>query len=213
MGRGNSFREPRRRGFDDETYSGHETRDGGGSRPFPTSAPSAPEGSPTEATVKWFNPEKGFGFVTLSKGTGDAFLHIAVLQAAGHQSISPGAKVRAQIGSGPKGPQVTHILEVDESSASAEPPRRDRSLAPRGVRNNVDPSTAVEVSGTVKWFNGDKGFGFISVDDGEKDVFIHISVLEKAGLNNLTEGQHVTMRAVPTPKGREAISIALAPFA
>ena len=47
---------------------------------------------------------------------------------------------------------------------------------------------AVEVRGTVKWFNAEKGFGFVSADDGEKDVFIHISVLGRAGLNNLTEG-------------------------
>lgn len=210
MGRGNNFREPRRRGFDDDTYAVRESR-GGGSRPFPTSAPSAPEGPPTEATVKWFNPEKGFGFVTLSNGTGDAFLHISVLQAAGYEAVLPGAKLHAHVGPGPKGSQITRILEIDESNAN-EPPRRDRSPA-RAVRDTVDSSTAVEVRGTVKWFNSDKGFGFVSADDGEKDVFVHISVLDKAGLSTLTEGQQVTMRVVAAPKGREATSIALAPFA
>ncbi len=212
MGRGNNFREPRRRGFDDDMYSGDETR-GGGSRPFPALAPTPVEGPPTEATVKRFNPEKGFGFVTMSDGTGDVFLHISVLQAAGHEAVLPGAKLRAHVGPGQKGRQVSRILEIDESSATAEPPGRDRSSAPRGKRDTVDPSTAVEVRGTVKWFSGEKGFGFVSADDGEKDVFIHVSVLEKAGLNNLAEGQQVTMRVVQTPKGREAISIALAPFA
>ncbi len=212
MGRGNNFREPGRRGFDDDGSSVRETR-GGGSRPFATSAPAAVEGPPTEATVKWFNPEKGFGFVSLSNGTGDAFLHISVLQGAGRESILPGAKVRAHVGPGPKGPQVTRILDVDESSATPEPPRRDRPPLPRGMRDTFDPSMAVEVRGTVKWFNAEKGFGFVSADDGEKDVFIHISVLGRAGLNNLTEGQQVTARVVQTAKGREAISIALAPFA
>ena len=46
--------------------------------------------------------------------------------------------------------------------------------------------------GTVKWFNGQKGFGFIQPDDGSKDVFVHISALERAGLSNLNEGQQVT---------------------
>lgn len=210
MGRGNEYREPRRRGFDDDQYSTRDTRRGG-SRPFPTSAPSTVEGPPTEAIVKWFNPEKGFGFVTLSNGTGDAFLHIAVLQAAGHESVLPGAKLHAHVGPGPKGPQVTRILEIDESSAIAEPPRR-RSSATRSKQSAFDPSTAVEVRGAVKWFNAEKGFGFVGADDGEKDVFVHISVLERAGLSSLAEGQQVTARVVATPKGREAISIGLIPF-
>ena len=46
--------------------------------------------------------------------------------------------------------------------------------------------------GTVKWFNGQKGFGFIQPDDGSKDVFVHISAVERAGLNGLNEGQKVT---------------------
>ncbi len=211
MGRGNNFREPRRRGFDDDNYTDRDGR-GGGSRPFPTSASPVVEGPPAEATVKWFNPEKGFGFVTLSNGTGDAFLHIKVLQGAGRETISPGAKLRTHVGPGPKGPQVTRILEIDESGATAEPPRRDRPQARRSMRDTIDLSTAVEVRGTVKWFNADKGFGFVGADDGEKDVFIHMSVLERAGLSTVTEGQQVTARVVQTPKGREAISIALAPF-
>ena len=212
MGRGNEYREPRRRGFDDDVYSARKTR-GSGSRPFSIPVPSAAEGPLTEATVKWFNPEKGFGFVTLNNGTGDAFLHVSVLQAASRELVLPGAKLQAHVGPGPKGPQVTRILEIDESSATAERPRRDQSPAARGTRDTVDPAAAVEVHGTVKWFNAEKGFGFVGADDGEKDIFIHISVLEKAGLSNLTEGQQVTMRAVQTPKGREAISIVLARFA
>ncbi len=62
----------------------------------------------------------------------------------------------------------------------------------------------------MKWFNGEKGFGFVTVGDGGKDVFLHISVLERAQLTQLAEGQRVSMRVVDTPKGREAISIALA---
>ena len=46
--------------------------------------------------------------------------------------------------------------------------------------------------GTVKWFNGQKGYGFIQPDDGSKDVFVHISAVERAGLNGLNEGQKVS---------------------
>ena len=69
---------------------------------------------------------------------------------------------------------------------------------------------SVMAKGTVKWFNAEKGFGFIQPDDGSKDVFVHISILGPSGVHHLAEGQAVNMRVVDTPKGREALSISLA---
>jgi CspA family cold shock protein len=54
--------------------------------------------------------------------------------------------------------------------------------------------------GTVKWFNGQKGFGFIQPDDGSKDVFVHISAVERAGMHSLNEGQKVTYDVVANQK-------------
>jgi cold shock protein len=51
-------------------------------------------------------------------------------------------------------------------------------------------------TGTVKWFNGQKGFGFIQPDDGSKDVFVHISAVERAGMNNFNEGQKISYEVV-----------------
>jgi cold shock protein len=51
--------------------------------------------------------------------------------------------------------------------------------------------------GTVKWFNGQKGFGFIQPSDGDNDVFVHISAVERAGLSGLAEGQKVTFEIKP----------------
>ena len=62
-------------------------------------------------------------------------------------------------------------------------------------------------NGTVKWFNTTKGFGFIAPANGGKDVFVHVSVLNRAGLQTLAEGEKVMMKVVVTQKGREAISI------
>jgi CspA family cold shock protein len=211
MGKTRDFRGPRRRGFDDDAFfpgDGYQPRPsqpfgGGFSRPAPVV-----DGPVVGATVKWFNPDKGFGFVALADGSGDAFLHVGVLQAAGRDSVAPGAKLQINVGQGQKGLQVTRVVEVDESTASGA--GAPRGSAPRGPRVAPDPSTAVEMTGTVKWFNGDKGFGFVAVNDGGKDVFIHISVLTRARLGHLSEGQVVSMRVVETPKGREAISVALA---
>jgi CspA family cold shock protein len=50
--------------------------------------------------------------------------------------------------------------------------------------------------GTVKWFNGQKGFGFIQPDDGGKDVFVHISAVERAGMSTLNEGQKISFEVV-----------------
>lgn len=225
--KGRGYREPRRRGFDDDMFSPRETREprgggggnSGGGRPnrsFSGPPPSrdmpAMDGPAIDATVKWFNGEKGFGFVELSDGTGDAFLHIGALQAAGHESVEPGTTMRVQVGQGQKGRQVTAVQEITGAVAVApRPPKRPMGGADRGPsstsRSRTDPSTATEVNGTVKWFNPEKGFGFVVADDGGKDVFIHISVLERAGLRELADGQKVSMTVEMGQKGREATTI------
>ena len=212
MGRGREFRGPRRRGFDDDAFTPHDMRDVRPARPFSSPARSEPavEGPTVDAKVTWFNAEKGFGFAEMADGSGDVFLHIAVLQQAGHDSVLPGSKLRVNVGQGQKGRQITRVLEVDDSTATAEPPRRAPSRDRPRMQREPDMSNAVEMTGTVKWFNPDKGFGFIAGEDGGKDVFVHISVLERAQLSGLPEGEQVSMRVVDTPKGREAVSIKLA---
>jgi CspA family cold shock protein len=200
-------RPPRRRGFDDDNFYGNAPSP----VPFPSFASSA-SGPELEATVKWFNADKGYGFVALTDGSGDVFLHVNTLQAAGVQTVSPGATLRIRIGQGQKGRQVDQVVSVDESTAARRAPYPQRP--PRGAdgppRRQVDLSSAVEMTGTVKWYNPDKGFGFITPDSGGKDVFIHATVLERAGLGPLQEGQAVRMGVVQGMKGPEAGTISLA---
>ena len=59
-------------------------------------------------------------------------------------------------------------------------------------------------TGTVKWFNATKGFGFIQADDGSKDVFVHITAVEKAGLSTLGEGQKVEYELVKGKDGKSS---------
>jgi cold shock protein len=75
-------------------------------------------------------------------------------------------------------------------------PARGGISSVRGVYGEMSYMT----QGTVKWFNGQKGFGFIQPDDGGNDVFVHISAVERAGMSNLNEGQKVSFEVVANRK-------------
>jgi cold shock protein len=67
-------------------------------------------------------------------------------------------------------------------------------------RHQAEPEAAVEIVGTVKWYNPEKGFGFIAPQDDGKDVFVDVTALDRAGLGPLQEGQLVSMNVVPETK-------------
>jgi CspA family cold shock protein len=158
---------------------------------------------PVEATVKWFNAEKGFGFVAVGDGS-EAFMHIRQLEAAGHGSLPEGARVKVRISQGQKGPEVTEVIEVDLSTAQS-----GRSAArPRATSSQVTGEVAESI-GTVKVYKADKGFGFVGQDGGGKDVFVHATALARAGLSGLIEGQRVRMQIGQGQKGLEAQTIEL----
>ncbi len=79
---------------------------------------------------------------------------------------------------------------------------------------STEPSTKKAViampTGTVKWFNAEKGFGFIVPDDGSQDLFAHYSAIESSGYRTLEEGQKVEFEVAQGPKGPQAASIKLA---
>ncbi len=92
------------------------------------------DGSTMRATVKWFNSAKGFGFVTPSDGSPEAFLHLSALKQAGYESVGEGASVTVEIGSSPKGRQVLRVLEVDNSTSQPSAPRQRTPYGDRGDR-------------------------------------------------------------------------------
>lgn len=156
-------------------------------------------GRRVEAKVKWFNVAKGFGFVTLPDGSPDAFLPMAVLRRAGYAEAREGTSIICEVGSGAKGPLVINVLNLDNSTAA--PVAGPRAGAPRGL--------AQTMQGAVKWFEPDKGYGFIAPDGGGKDIFIHITALRNSGVNALEAGQRVRVDVVEGRKGLEANHITL----
>ncbi|WP_282961777.1 cold-shock protein [Plastoroseomonas hellenica] len=198
-------RKSRKRGSDDTM-----SQDSGWSAPAqPPSRGAAGQrrpsaGSDTEytAVVKRFDPERGFGFVAVEGGSGDAFLHVSVLQRAGADQVALGARLKVRVGQGERGLQITEVLEI-KNDDRAPPPARERA----STFGTAPSGDGKEVRGTVKWFNATKGFGFVTPDDGGRDVFVHISALERSGTTQLSEGQAVTMQVVQGKKGPEASTI------
>lgn len=197
------FRPTRRRSFDDDNFESPRHNFGSSFRAESSKAPSGP---PVKAVVKWYNPDKGFGFVQLAHRSGDAFLHVSVVERSGHDSVPAGTTLEVRAGPSPKGPQVTEIPSVDISTAQQEPLRRGRPERP--VYPPADQA-AVEESGTVKWYNAMRGFGFIASDRGGKDIFVHASALERAGITGLMEGQRVAVDVIGGRKGPEAAGLRL----
>ena len=200
--RNQDFRSSRRREFDADDFSTPSRAFG--TRPrFSQPRFEAPSGPPVSGVVKWFNPEKGFGFVELSDGSGDAFLHGSVLAQSGTATVQPGETLEVRVGPGHKGPHVSEVLSIDSSTAAPIASRWSRPQA------TASDGPSVEESGTVKWFNADRGYGFIAPNSGGRDVFVHISALDRSGIEGLTEGQAVVVDVVEGRKGPEAARIRL----
>ncbi|MBO0737150.1 MAG: CspA family cold shock protein [Alphaproteobacteria bacterium] len=207
MIRDRNFRQNRRRDFDDDGYD-PPLREFGAAPRYTTPRFETPSGPPVRAVVKWFKPERGFGFVELSDGSGDAFLHASVLDRNGIASVQTGETLEVRVAPGQKGPQVTEVISVDTSTAL--PPTARRSAYPPVGRGPATSEPTVQEAGTVKWFNAQKGFGFIVRDEGGKDAFVHASVLDRSGVETLAEGQRVLIDIAEGRKGPEAVRVRLA---
>ena len=173
------------------------------------------------ATVKWFNPTKGFGFVTLDDGS-DAFCHASALANLPAPDLPQGATVFCDVGQGQRGMQVTNVHSVDLSTAEPQPSRGggfdrggfgggDRGFTDRGPRPARAPREASGPMGDghVKFFNEQKGFGFVVPESGGADVYIHASALRRSGIPILLPEQRVRFSTRQGMKGVEVDRIEL----
>ena len=146
--------------------------------------------------VKFFNPQKGFGFVVRDDGGEDVFVHISAVEQAGLTDLADGQPLEFTLVD--RGGRISATnLKIDGEpmavvrTGGGEP--RDGGAggfggAPGGDRGPQRQLTGEKAQGTVKFFNAMKGFGFISRDDGQPDAFVHISAVERAGLPTINEG-------------------------
>jgi CspA family cold shock protein len=163
-----------------------------------------PSAQPVWGKVKWYNPDKRYGFVELSDGSGDVFLHATALAGIGICALQPGETLQFRAAPGQRGPQVAEVISVD--SSTAVPPRPTRKSF-RSPSDRYPAEASVHEMGTVKWYNATKGFGFIVMDGSGKEIFVHASALNRAGITGLNEGERVFVGVAEGRKGPEAASI------
>lgn len=142
--------------------------------------------------VKFFNAQKGFGFIQREDGGEDVFVHISAVERAGLSNLAEGQGLEFTLVD--RGGKVSasdlkvdgELIEVAEGHGGGD--RGER--APRGEAPRRE-LTGERATGTVKFFNSMKGFGFITRDDGQPDAFVHISAVERAGMNGLNQGDRL----------------------
>ncbi|WP_448616738.1 cold-shock protein [Modestobacter sp. URMC 112] len=234
--RGGGRGDDRGRG-DERGRSGRDDRGGrdqwrdeprGGARGPAPSGRGQSAGGGGQGTVKWFNAEKGFGFIEPDDGGPDVFVHFsAIADTGGYRSLEEGQRVEFATRPGDRGPQAEDVVPVGGGGGGGRRDDRGRDDRGRDDRGRGDwgrdergrddsrgrgpapsgrgPSAGGGAQGTVKWFNAEKGFGFIEPDDGGQDVFVHFSAIaDRGGYRSLDEGQRVAYEASPGQRGLQA---------
>jgi CspA family cold shock protein len=131
-----------------------------------------------KGTVKFFNAQKGFGFIQQETGGEDVFVHISAVERAGLEGLAEGQELEFNLvdrGGKVSAQDLQVVGDVIPAQTNSGPPRREL--------------TGDKATGTVKFFNSMKGFGFLVRDDGQPDAFVHISAVERSGLQGLAEGE------------------------
>lgn len=150
-----------------------------------------------EGHVKWYDPTKGYGFVVPDRGGEDVMVHASCVRAFGRGSLPEGARLRLIGVLGKRGMQAQEILEIDENdhgSSDAEQARPTDFLDEEAATGPVEPAR-------VKWFDKQKGFGFVNVFGNAEDIFVHMETVRRCGFQDLSSGEGMAVRTFKGPRG------------
>ncbi len=152
--------------------------------------------------VKWFDPAKGFGFISLDDGTPDILLHANVLRNFGQGSVADAAWVTAVVLQTARGAQAIEVLEILPPEGDVRVQLEDLGLADAAAIAALPLEPA-----RVKWFDKVKGFGFANVFGKPEDIFVHIEVLRHSGFADLQAGEAVGLKVIDGKRGRMAAQV------
>jgi CspA family cold shock protein len=153
-----------------------------------------------KGVVKFFNPQKGFGFIVRDDGGEDVFVHISAVEQAGLTDLADGQPLEFTLVD--RGGRVSATnLRIDGEPMAVERSGGGAGASSGGPQRQL---TGEKASGTVKFFNAMKGFGFIQRDDGQPDAFVHISAVERAGIPSLNEGDRLEFELEVDRRGKYA---------
>lgn len=153
-----------------------------------------------KGVVKFFNPQKGFGFIVRDDGGEDVFVHISAVEQAGLTDLADGQPLEFTLVD--RGGRISATnLRIEGEPMPIE---RSGGGGAGGAGGPQRQLTGEKASGTVKFFNAMKGFGFIQRDDGQPDAFVHISAVERAGIPTLNEGDRLEFELEVDRRGKYA---------
>ena len=155
-----------------------------------------------KGVVKFFNPQKGFGFIVRDDGGEDVFVHISAVEQAGLTDLADGQPLEFTLVD--RGGRISATNLRIEGEPMAVERGGGGGGAGGGERGPQRQLTGEKASGTVKFFNVMKGFGFIQRDDGQPDAFVHISAVERAGMPTLNEGDRLEFELEVDRRGKYA---------
>ena len=150
--------------------------------------------------VKWYDAVKGYGFVVPGDGGSDVMVHASCVRAFGKVALTEGSSVVLVAQQGPRGLQANKLVDVVEPEGApavtgfAESARPTEFIGQEVEAGPLQPAR-------VKWFDKQKGFGFVNVFGHDEDIFVHMETVRRCGFQDLASGEGMAVRTFRGPRG------------
>jgi CspA family cold shock protein len=166
-------------------------------------------GSVVTGRVKWYDAIKGYGFVVPDTGGGDVMVHASCVRNYGVSTLPEGAMVKLVTTMGARGLHAQELVELDDSTAVTPKPAGEGGQSRPTDFLTPDADLGPLQPARVKWFDKQKGFGFVNVFGNPEDVFVHMEIVRRCGFPDLSSGEGMAVRTFRGPRGLMVAEIKL----